>query len=83
MAFPFTIFLWFYLVAAFIVVLFGLSSLYHLLKFGLLSTTSVTTTFILVAGMVTILFVSYKLISPFDWSQSLDALDFITQLKPF
>jgi hypothetical protein len=83
MPIPFIAFLWFYVLAAFVVVLFGLSSLYHLLRFGILDTTSVTMTFILWAGTLCILFLSYRFITPFDWSQTFDLLDFAISLKPF
>ncbi len=83
MAIPFTIFLGLYLLAVFIVLLFGLASLYHLLKFGVLSTTSVTMTFLLWAGTISILFASYRFISAFDWSQSFDVVNFAVSLKPF
>lgn len=83
MAIPFTIFLGLYLFVVLIVLLFGLSSLYHLLKFGVLSATSVTMTFALWAGTAVILFVSYVLIAKFDWGQTFDVVEFVVQLKPF
>ncbi len=83
MSLPLIALLWFYLLGVFIVLLFGLSSLYHLLRFGFFSQTSVAMTFLLIAGTVLILFFSYRLISPFDWSQSFDVWGFFVSLKPF
>lgn len=83
MPIPFIAFLGFYLIAIFIVLVFGISSLYHLLRFGFFSPTSITTTFILIAGTVLIMFISYRLLIVFDWSQSFDAWAFIVSLKPF
>ena len=83
MAIPFIAFLGLYLIAVFIVLLFGISSLYHLLRFGFFSPTSVIMTFIMLAGTALLMFISYRLLIVFDWSQSFDAWAFIISLKPF
>ena len=83
MTIPLIFFLWFYLLATLIVLLFGLSSLYHLLKFGFLSHASVVMTFLLIAGTLLILFFSYRVLSVFDWTQRFDVGAFIVSLKPF
>ena len=83
MSLPLVILLWGYLLAVFIVLLYGLSSLYHLLKFGFLSHTSVLMTFFLLSGTTLILFFSYRWLTAFDWSQTFDVWQFVVSLKPF
>jgi hypothetical protein len=83
MPIPFIAFLGLYLIAVFIVLLFGISSLYHLLRFGFFSPTSITMTFIMLAGTALLMFISYRLLIVFDWSQSFDVWVFIISLKPF
>ena len=80
---PYYIFLILYLLGTGIVLLFALSSLFHLLKFGFFSPTSVFMTFILMAGMALILFISYQYLSPIDWQQELDVWEFMQTINPF
>jgi len=69
---PYSLFFWLYIIAAGIVVLYGLCNLYHLLKFGFFSPTSVFSTFLLIAGAAIIIFISYKTLGQIDWNQSYD-----------
>ncbi len=78
----FVVFLWVYLAAVLVVLLFASSSLYHLMRFGFLGSTSVAMTFVLIAGTVFILFVSYLYLSEIDWTRSLNLEGFIVSLNP-
>ncbi len=69
---PYIAFLGLYAIFLVIMLFLGFSSLYHLLKFGFFSPTSITMTFIMLAGTVYILFASYQELMMVDWSQSLD-----------
>jgi hypothetical protein len=65
------------------VLLYALSSLFHLLKFGFFSPTSVFMTFVLMAGTALILFISYQYLSAIDWRQEFDVLEFLKSINPF
>lgn len=80
---PFIIFLGIYLMAVVVLLLFALSSLYHLLKFGFFSPTSIAMTFALIGGTAVILFASYGYLQAVDWSQSLDVGLLVQDLNPF
>lgn len=83
MAIPYVIFLGLYFLGVVILTFFAISSLYHLLKFGFFSPTSIFTTFIMIAGTALILFISYRELGAIDWSQSLD-LEFVFKtINPF
>jgi hypothetical protein len=56
-------------VASFIV--FAIFNLYHLFNFGFLSFLSFLMTFIFLAGAILILFITYTLAVPIDWSQTI------------
>jgi hypothetical protein len=56
------------IIAAFIV--FALFNLYHLFSFGFLSFLSFFMTFLFLAGVILILFITYTLAAPIDWSQT-------------
>jgi len=62
---------------------FGISSLYHLLRFGFFTPTSIFMTFVLIAGTALIVFLSYQYIGAIDWSQSFDVELFARGLNPF
>jgi len=83
LAIPYVFFLGLYLLGAAIVLLFGLSSLFHLLRFGFLSPVSVTMTFFLIAGTVVIVFLSYHSLVLIDWSHSLDLTVVWQAINPF
>lgn len=79
---PYVGFLYFYLAVIVCLLLFGASSLYHLLKFGFFSPTSITMTFVMLAGTAFILFVSYEKLSPIDWGQTFDILSALQDINP-
>lgn len=83
MAIPYIYFLYIYLAGVGFLLLFGLSSLYHMLRFGFLSFVSVFTTFIMTAGVLTILFLSYQVLSLIDWKQSWDLTILFKAVNPF
>lgn len=83
MVIPYIVFLGLYLVAVFIVWLFGAASFYHLVRFGFLSPLSITTSFTMLAGAVLIMFVSYQYLSAIDWSNGWDVMLFLSGLNPF
>lgn len=83
MAIPYIVFLGLYLLAVVILAFFALASLYHLLKFGYFSPTSIFTTFIMIAGTALIVFISYRELSAIDWSQSLDLEFVFSVINPF
>lgn len=83
MLIPYLLFLAIYLLGVLVVLLFGLSSLWHLLRYGSLSFNSVSLTLLMIAGTVIILFLSYRWLSAIDWSQTFDLTDFIFNLNPF
>lgn len=51
--------------------IFAIINLYHLLAFGFISFESFFMTFILIAGIILILFITYKLGIEIDWSKSI------------
>jgi hypothetical protein len=52
-------------------IIFALINIYHLLVFGFLSFESFFMTFLLIAGTILILFITYKLGIAIDWNQSI------------
>jgi hypothetical protein len=60
-----------YAVLVVIFLIFAIINLYHLLAFGFISFESFFMTFIFIAGIVLILFITYKLGLEIDWSQSI------------
>ncbi|MFA4818375.1 MAG: hypothetical protein WC621_00875 [Patescibacteria group bacterium] len=82
MAVPYYIFLLIYLLIAVALLLYGASILWHLLRYGFLSWGSVFLTFIMIAGTVVVLFISYRTLAPVDWNQSFDLFGFIFNLNP-
>lgn len=79
---PYVAFLGLYLIVVVVMLFFALSSLYHLLRFGFFSPTSITMTFIMLAGTAFILFASYEQLVLIDWGQSLDLVTFVQELNP-
>ncbi len=83
MAIPFIYFLYVYLAGVGFLLLFGLSALYHMLRFGFLSLVSVATTFLMIAGVLTILFLSYQVLMQIDWQQAWDLEILFKAINPF
>lgn len=83
MLIPYFIFLALYLLGVLVMLLFGLASLIHLLRFGFLSSTIVLTTMMIIIGLALILFLSYQILAPVDWQQTFDLGAFIYNLNPF
>ncbi|MBI5466451.1 MAG: hypothetical protein HY974_04135 [Candidatus Kerfeldbacteria bacterium] len=83
MAIPYVIFLGLYVIGLIMLLVFGLSSLYHLLRYGFFTPTSVFMTFLLIAGTALILFISYQHIGAIDWGRSFDVELFAQSLNPF
>jgi len=52
-------------------IVFALINIYHLIVFGFLSFESFFMTFLLIAGSILILFITYKLGLAIDWSQTI------------
>ncbi|MDD5340939.1 MAG: hypothetical protein PHC97_00705 [Patescibacteria group bacterium] len=50
--------------------LYALINLYHLFRFGFLSFTSFLATFLFLGATVLLLFITYKLGLPIDWTQT-------------
>ncbi|MCX6744358.1 MAG: hypothetical protein NTX82_02430 [Candidatus Parcubacteria bacterium] len=51
--------------------IFAIFNLYHLFNYGFLSFTSFFVTFLFLAGVVLILFITYQFGSQIDWSQTI------------
>lgn len=83
MLIPFLIFFYLYLALTVVLLGFGLASLFHLLRFGFFSPTSVFMTFVLISGTIFILFISKQYLAELDWQQNFDVLAFIKQSYPF
>ncbi|MFC1598470.1 hypothetical protein ACFL2U_00440 [Patescibacteria group bacterium] len=60
-----------YAVLVVIFLIFAIINLYHLLAFGFISFESFFMTFIFVAGIILVLFITYKLGLEIDWAQSI------------
>ncbi len=56
------------LVALFL--LFALINFYHMFKYGFLNFESFFMTFLFIAGIILILFITYKLAMEIDWTQT-------------
>lgn len=69
---PYVIFLGIYLVIVLAILVFAFFSLYHLLRFGFRTTVNVGMTFVLIAGTILILFVSYRSLQQIDWTASIE-----------
>lgn len=83
LAIPYTVFLGLYLLIAVVFVAFGLSSLYHLFRFGFLSTSAIIMSFVLMVGLVFIAALSYRMLSHIDWGQSLEFGQVVANFKAF
>lgn len=83
MVIPYIYFLYAYLAAVVFLLLFGLSALYHMLRFGFLSLVSVTTTFVMIAGVLILLFLSYQILLQIDWQQAWDLEILFKAVNPF
>ncbi|OGY42816.1 MAG: hypothetical protein A2Y67_03785 [Candidatus Buchananbacteria bacterium RBG_13_39_9] len=64
------IFLILYGAALALFVIFALINIYHLFRFGFLSFFSFFVTFLFLAGVILILFITYELGAKIDWSQT-------------
>jgi len=82
MAIPYIIFLGLYVIGLTMLLIFGLSSLYHLLRYGFFTPTSIFMTFGLIAGTAVILFISYQYVGAIDWGQSFDIELMAKNLNP-
>ncbi|MDP3986482.1 MAG: hypothetical protein Q8P77_03605 [Candidatus Veblenbacteria bacterium] len=83
MSVPYGIFLGIYLAAVLFVLLYTFFNLFHLLRFSRLSTMAVAMTFILIAGTLFILFISYRSFSKVDWHDSFEVNTVGADLKEF
>jgi len=59
-----------YAVLVVIFLIFAIINLYHLIAFGFISFESFFMTFIFIAGIILILFITYKLGIEIDWSKT-------------
>jgi len=71
MEIPLVILLYIYLAIVGLFVLFSFFDLYHMIRFGFLNGTTITTTFVFLAAAALILFISYQQLNPIDWSETI------------
>jgi hypothetical protein len=83
MVIPYIVFLGLYVIGLTMLLIFGLSSLYHLLRYGFFTPTSVFMTGCLIAGTAIILFISYQYIGAIDWGQYFDLEFMVQNFNPF
>ncbi len=82
-AIPYWVFLIPYCLVMLLLVVFAGINLFHLLRYAFMSPVAVFTTFLLIAGTVFILLVSYYFLSPFDWFQELTFNNNVNSFNPF
>lgn len=80
---PYVLFLWPYFIAVAVLLYLAAASVFHVLRFGTLTSASVAIAFTIMAGTAIILFMSYRSLSPVDWQQTIDLVEFIKSLYPF
>lgn len=80
---PYLAFLWPYLLAVAVLLYFAFAAVFHVLRFGTLTSASVAIAFIIMAGTALILFLSYRSLVLVDWGQSVDVVEFFKSLYPF
>lgn len=80
---PYVAFLWPYFIAVAVLLYFAFAAVFHVLRFGTLTSASVAIAFVIMAGTAFILFMSYRSLHLVDWSQSVDVVEFLKSLYPF
>lgn len=80
---PYLAFLWPYLIAVAILLYLAAAMVFHVLRFGTLTSASVAIAFIIIAGTALILFLSYRSLMLVEWSQSVDVVELLKSLYPF
>ena len=74
MTIPLSIFLIIYLVLLGVCLIFALWTIYHVVRFGTLNFRTVLTSFIFVAGIIIILFLSYQNLKEVNWQATINIL---------
>jgi hypothetical protein len=72
MIIPYTVFLGIYLLAALFILVYALINLLHVMRLSLLSSQAVAVTFIFIAGLLFIAFMSYHSLVKIDWHGSIN-----------
>lgn len=72
MVIPYTLFLGIYLFAVLFILIYAAINLLHLIRLSNLSTQSVALSFIFVAGLLFIIFMSYRSLVKIDWQKRIN-----------
>ncbi len=72
MVIPYTLFLGVYLFAVLFIVIYAAINLLHLMRLSNLSTQAVALSFIFIAGLLFIVFMSYRSLVKVDWEKRID-----------
>lgn len=83
MLLPLVAFLYLYLLLVVIVLVLGFFNIYHVVRFSFWDLPALIATFLFVAAMTLVLYVSLAHLSQVDWSQTIDLSRWISLTNPF